>query len=72
MPTVCLMRMLDILYFGFLNPEDGIERLCQNVGKKLPLLASSSSSFSSSSGGGGIVVVVVVVVVAVVVGVVVV
>ena len=54
MPTVCLMRMLlDILHFGFLNPEDGIDRLCQNIGKKLPLLAGSSSNCSSSSGGGG-------------------
>jgi len=25
--------------FGFLNPEDGTDRLTQNVGKKLPVLA---------------------------------
>jgi len=27
------------VHFGFLNYEDGIDRLSQNVGKKLPLLA---------------------------------
>ena len=26
--------------FGFLNPEDGTDRLFRNVGKKLPLLAA--------------------------------
>jgi hypothetical protein len=26
--------------FGFLNPEDGTERLSRNVGKKLPLSAA--------------------------------
>jgi hypothetical protein len=26
------------LYFGFLAPEDGTDRLSRNVGKKLPLL----------------------------------
>jgi hypothetical protein len=26
--------------FGFLNPEDGTERLSRNVGKELPLLAA--------------------------------
>jgi hypothetical protein len=29
-----------ILDFGFLNPEDGTERLSRKVGKKLPLLAA--------------------------------
>jgi ferric-dicitrate binding protein FerR (iron transport regulator) len=40
--------MLNIVYFEFLNPEDGTDRLCQNVGKKLPLLSGSSNSSSSS------------------------
>jgi hypothetical protein len=26
--------------FGFFNPEAGTERLCQNVGKKLPLVTA--------------------------------
>jgi hypothetical protein len=26
--------------FGFLNPEDGTDKLSQNVGEKLPLLAA--------------------------------
>jgi hypothetical protein len=26
--------------FGFLNPEDGTDKLSRNVGKKLPLLAA--------------------------------
>ena len=26
--------------FGFLNPEDGTDRLSRNVGTKLPLLAA--------------------------------
>jgi hypothetical protein len=28
------------LSFGFLNPEDGTDRLSRNVGKELPLLAA--------------------------------
>jgi hypothetical protein len=27
-------------FFGFLNPEDGTDKLYRNVGKKLPLLAA--------------------------------
>jgi hypothetical protein len=35
-------------FFGFLNPEDGTDRLSWNFGKKLPLLAAYNPEECSS------------------------